>query len=103
LEKRWQFILTWVWQFCTRYRPGYSRTFRFLVSQCDGAVCIDGNDIRSYTLQSLPGQISLVLQESLLFSGNILDNIAFSSPEATGEQVLAAVAANCRRIHPAAA
>jgi ABC-type multidrug transport system fused ATPase/permease subunit len=60
-----------------------------------GAVCIDGNDIRSYTLQSLREQISMVLQESLLFSGSILDNIAFSSPEATDEQILAAaVAAN---------
>jgi ABC-type multidrug transport system fused ATPase/permease subunit len=37
----------------------------------------------------------MVLQESLLFSGSILDNIAFSSPEATDEQILAAaVAAN---------
>jgi ABC-type multidrug transport system fused ATPase/permease subunit len=60
-----------------------------------GAVCIDGNDIRGYTLQSLREQISLVLQESLLFSGSILENIAFSSPEATDEQILAAaIAAN---------
>jgi subfamily B ATP-binding cassette protein MsbA len=58
-----------------------------------GAVCIDGNDIRSYTLQSLRGQISMVLQESLLFSGSILDNIAFSAPEATDEQILAAASA----------
>jgi ABC-type multidrug transport system fused ATPase/permease subunit len=62
---------------------------------CRGAVCIDGHDIRSYTLQSLREQISMVLQESLLFSGSILDNIAFSSPEATDEQIVAAaIAAN---------
>ena len=62
---------------------------------CDGTICIDGLDIRSYTLRSLRDQISLVLQESLLFSGTILDNIAFSSPEATNEQILAAaIAAN---------
>jgi ABC-type multidrug transport system fused ATPase/permease subunit len=58
-----------------------------------GSVCIDGDDIRNYTLQSLREQISLVLQESLLFSGSILDNIAFSSPEATPEQILAAAVA----------
>jgi len=62
---------------------------------CEGAVCLDGNDIRNYTLQSLREQISLVLQESLLFSGSIFDNIAFSSPEATEEHIVAAaVAAN---------
>lgn len=61
----------------------------------EGSVCIDGVDIRNYTLQSVREQTSLVLQESLLFSGSILDNIAFSSPEATNEQILAAtIAAN---------
>jgi ATP-binding cassette, subfamily B, bacterial len=56
----------------------------------EGAVFIDGEDIRSYTVQSLREQISLVLQDSLLFSGTIRDNIAFSSPSASHEQILAA-------------
>jgi len=61
----------------------------------EGAVCIDGEDIRNYALQSLREQISLVLQDSLLFSGTIRENIAFGSPGASDlEIVAAAVAAN---------
>ena len=58
----------------------------------EGQVCIDGQDIRNYSLQSLREQISLVLQESLLFSGNIRDNIAFARPGASDKEI-AAVAA----------
>ncbi|HKW39754.1 MAG TPA: ABC transporter ATP-binding protein, partial [Gemmatimonadales bacterium] len=47
-----------------------------------GAVCIDGEDVRQYTVQSLRDQISLVLQDSLLFSGTIRENIAFGRPDA---------------------
>src|SRR5437870_9742612 len=61
----------------------------------EGEVRIDGQDIRNYTLQSLREQISLVLQDSLLFSGTIRENIAFGSPGASDlEIVAAAVAAN---------
>jgi len=60
-----------------------------------GAVCLNGEDIRNYSLQSLRAQISLVLQDTLLFSGSIRDNIAFSRPDATQEEIVAAaVAAN---------
>jgi subfamily B ATP-binding cassette protein MsbA len=52
-----------------------------------GAVCIDGADIRQHTVQSLRDQISLVLQDSLLFSGTIRENIAFGRPDASDEQV----------------
>jgi ATP-binding cassette, subfamily B, bacterial len=58
-----------------------------------GTVCMDGRDIRSYTLQSLREQISLVLQESLLFSGSILENIVFGAPGATDEKIVAAAIA----------
>jgi len=58
----------------------------------EGQVCIDGQDIRNYSLQSLREQISLVLQESLLFSGTIRDNIAFARPGASDKEI-AAVAA----------
>jgi len=56
----------------------------------EGAVTIDGVGSLEYSLQSLREQISLVLQESLLFSGTIRENIAFGRPDATDEQVAAA-------------
>jgi len=56
----------------------------------EGEVRIDGEDIRSYTLQSLREQISLVLQDQLLFSGTIYDNIAFGRPGASDEEIAAA-------------
>jgi subfamily B ATP-binding cassette protein MsbA len=52
-----------------------------------GAILINGRDIRDYKLQSLREQISLVLQDSLLFSGTIAENIAFGRPDATREQI----------------
>ena len=55
-----------------------------------GAVRIDGEDIRNYTLQSLREQISLVLQDQLLFSGTVRENIAFGRPGASDEEVAAA-------------
>jgi subfamily B ATP-binding cassette protein MsbA len=55
-----------------------------------GAVCVDGEDIRNYTLQSLREQISLVLQDSLLFSGTIRENIAFGRPGASDREIAAA-------------
>ena len=55
-----------------------------------GEVRIDGQDIRNYSLQSLREQISLVLQESLLFSGTVRDNIAFARPGACDEEIVAA-------------
>src|SRR5919108_1143023 len=60
-----------------------------------GAVFINGEDIRNYSLQSLREQISLVLQDTLLFSGSIRDNIAFGRPGATHDEIVAAaIAAN---------
>lgn len=55
-----------------------------------GEVRIDGQDIRNYSLQSLREQITLVLQESLLFSGTIRENIAFARPGASDEEITAA-------------
>jgi ABC-type multidrug transport system fused ATPase/permease subunit len=53
----------------------------------DGAVCIDGVDVRSVTQASLHRQIGLVPQDSFLFSGTIADNIRFGLPTASDEQV----------------
>jgi len=55
-----------------------------------GAVLIDGVDIRNYSLHSLREQISLVLQDSLLLSGTIRDNIAFGRTDATDDEICAA-------------
>ncbi len=56
----------------------------------EGTIYMDGEDIRNYTVQSLREQISLVLQDSLLFSGTIRDNIAFGRSNATDNQIVAA-------------
>ncbi len=59
----------------------------------EGAVCVDGRDVRDVTLDSLRHQIGIVLQETNLFSGSIRDNIAFGRPEAPVEEVIAAAKA----------
>src|SRR5205085_7894236 len=60
-----------------------------------GAIQLDGIDIRSLRLHDLRAQISLVLQEPLLFSGTIADNIRYGRLEADDDEVIeAARAAN---------
>jgi ATP-binding cassette subfamily B protein len=59
----------------------------------EGAVLIDGYDVRDVTLDSLRSQIGIVLQETNLFSGTIRDNIAFGRPDATLDEVIAAAKA----------
>jgi len=55
-----------------------------------GRVTIDGYDVRDVTLHSLRSQIGIVLQETVLFSGTIRDNIAYGRPDASDEEVIAA-------------
>ncbi|WP_017652611.1 ABC transporter ATP-binding protein [Fortiea contorta] len=55
-----------------------------------GAVKIDGIDIRSVTQASLRRQIGIVLQDNILFSGTVAENIAFGSPDATQADIEAA-------------
>jgi ABC-type multidrug transport system fused ATPase/permease subunit len=55
-----------------------------------GRIELDGVDIREITLRSLREQISVVLQEPLLFSGTIEDNIRYGRLEATADEVAAA-------------
>lgn len=59
----------------------------------EGAVRIDGHDVRDVTIESLRRQIGIVLQETNLFTGTIRDNIAFGKPEATDAEVQAAAEA----------
>ncbi len=55
-----------------------------------GRICIDGVDIRNYTLHGLRTQIGFVLQETVLLHGTVADNIAFGRPDATEDQILRA-------------
>ena len=61
-----------------------------LYDPSSGTVSIDAEDIRNYSVQSLRAQISLVLQDSLLFSGTIRENIAFGRPDASDKEIFAA-------------
>lgn len=56
----------------------------------EGRVLIDGHDVRDVNLTSLRHQIGFVLQDSLLFSANIHENIAYGNPDVTRENVIAA-------------
>ncbi|NRG43167.1 ABC transporter ATP-binding protein [Bacillus sp. CRN 9] len=58
-----------------------------------GAVTIDGVDLRDVSLLSLRTQISIVLQDTFIFSGTISDNIRFGNPMSTMEDVVAAAKA----------
>ena len=53
-----------------------------------GAIKFDGVDIREMNLDELRSHVGIVLQESVLFSGSIRDNIKFGKPEATDEEVI---------------
>ncbi|MEZ0581318.1 ABC transporter ATP-binding protein [Nocardioides sp. MH1] len=53
----------------------------------EGAVLIDGHDVRDLTLSSLADAVGMVTQEPYLFHGTIRDNIAYACPGATAEQI----------------
>jgi ATP-binding cassette subfamily B protein len=55
-----------------------------------GAVKVDGIDVRSVTQASLRRQIGIVLQDNILFSGTVAENIAFGCPHATQADIEAA-------------
>jgi ATP-binding cassette subfamily B protein len=59
----------------------------------EGRVLVGGHDVRDVTIESLRGQIGIVLQETTLFSGTIRENIAFGRPDAGDEEITAAAKA----------
>jgi len=61
-----------------------------LYDPCSGSVKIDGQDVRRFTQHSLRQQISLVLQETLLFHGSVWYNIAYGKPGATRREIVRA-------------
>ena len=62
-----------------------------------GRVTVDGLDVADLTLESLRSQVTLVLQESVLFGLSIAENIRYGCPDATDEEVQAA--ARAARVH----
>lgn len=60
-----------------------------------GSVKIDGKDVRGYTMQSLRRSVGVMMQDTYLFSGTVLENIRFARPEATEEECIEAAKAAC--------
>ncbi len=56
----------------------------------DGQIVIDGRDIREFTRHDLRCTFGMVLQDTWLFNGTIMENIRYGRPEATDEEVIAA-------------
>jgi ABC-type multidrug transport system fused ATPase/permease subunit len=59
----------------------------------EGAVRVDGHDLRDVQIRSYRRQLGVVLQDPFLFSGTIASNIRFAKPDATDDEVAAAAAA----------
>jgi len=59
----------------------------------DGAVYVDGHDVKDVTIQSLRAQIGIVLQDNILFSDSVKENILMGKPGASEEEVIAAAKA----------
>lgn len=55
-----------------------------------GAVRIDGQDVREYAQQDLRRKVGIVLQDNVLFSGTVLDNLRLAAPEASDEALISA-------------
>ncbi|GAB4574090.1 MAG: ABC transporter ATP-binding protein [Anaerolineae bacterium] len=59
----------------------------------EGRILVDGHDIRNVTQHSLRSQMGVVLQQTFLFSGTVMDNIRYGRLNATDEEVIAAAKA----------
>ncbi len=64
-----------------------------LYDPSSGSILIDGVNLRAFTVQSVREQVSMVLQDSMLFKGTIRDNIAFGRPDASEDDIRAAAEA----------
>ncbi len=56
----------------------------------EGAILIDGKDIRSLSQESLRSQVGAVLQETFLFAGSIYENLRYAKPTATRDEIIQA-------------
>jgi ATP-binding cassette subfamily B protein len=59
----------------------------------EGQILLDGEDLRDYSLGDLRNQFAFVLQDPILFSTSIAENIAYARPDATREEIVAAARA----------
>lgn len=60
-----------------------------------GQILIDGVDINTVTIRSLRTQMGVMMQDSFIFSGTIMDNIRYGNMDATDEEVIAAAKTVC--------
>lgn len=56
-----------------------------------GSITIDGKDIKDFTIKSLRHNISMVFQDNFLYTGTIKENIMMGNPDATTEELMAAI------------
>ena len=68
-----------------------------------GRVLLDGHDLRDLTMASVRAQVTVVLQDSVLFATTVRDNIAYGPPGATPEQLVGRAPGRRARVHPGAA
>ena len=90
---------------CRRHRRGEdahcSRSCRAFTIRPPGACCSMGTICATITKKSLRNQISIVLQDTLLFSTTIRENIAYGRPDATEEEIIEAAQTRAgARLHP---
>lgn len=61
----------------------------------EGAIYVGGKDVREYDLDTLRDEVSVVLQQNVLFSGSILENLRWGNPDATEEECIEACKMAC--------
>ncbi len=61
----------------------------------EGSVLVGGHDVREYDMKALRDQVAVVLQNNVLFSGSILDNLRWGNKEATDEECMEACRLAC--------
>lgn len=64
-----------------------------LYDAAEGEVLVGGRNVKDYTFENLRDEIAVVLQQSVLFSGTIRENILWGKPDATEEEIVAAAKA----------
>ena len=72
---------------CKSHKPFYNLT--------SGKILIDSHDINKVTIESLRKQMGVMMQDSFIFSGTIMDNIRYGNSTATDEQVVTAAKTVC--------
>ena len=74
-------------------------TFVSLISRLydatEGEVCVGGRNVKDYAMETLRDKVSVVLQNNVLFSGTILDNLRWGNPNASEEECIAACRLAC--------